>query len=105
MDRISIDSDGVDLVALAERAQQGETIVLLRDGIPVADLVPHRPADDVAPHRPGGIDWEGGRRYLRERGIERVIDYIPPDFDDPLPEDFLLRPLPDPASDEPPEKT
>jgi antitoxin (DNA-binding transcriptional repressor) of toxin-antitoxin stability system len=96
MEQVSIDNGSVDLLALAKRVQQGETIVLVRDGIPVANIVPHRP---------GGIDWEGGRRYLRERGIERLVTYIAPDFDDPLPEDFLLQPLPDPTSDEPPEKT
>lgn len=40
------------------------------------------------------IDWEAGQAYLRSKGIENAVPYIAEDFDDPLPEDFLLRPLP-----------
>lgn len=37
----------------------------------------------------------GDVTFLREKGITGpMVPYIPPDFDDPLPEDFLLRPLP-----------
>ena len=32
--------------------------------------------------------------FKRKHGIERIVDYIAEDFDDPLPEDFLFRPLP-----------
>jgi hypothetical protein len=32
--------------------------------------------------------------HLRSIGVENAVPYIAKDFDDPLPEDFLLRPLP-----------
>ena len=89
METINIEDAGRRLAELAQRAEQGETIVLVRDGTPVADLVPHK--------RKGGLDFEGGRRFMRERGIEKLVTYIAPDFDDPLPEDFLISPLPKPA--------
>lgn len=75
-----------DIADLARRVEAGETVVLTREGKPVADLVPHR--------KPGGIDLEAGEAYLRAAGIVRRPGFIAPDFDDPLPEDFLLRPLP-----------
>ena len=78
---------------LTEIARQveatGEPVTITRNGKPVVDLVPHKA-------KQGGIDFEAGRKFLRQRGIDRVVTYIAPDFDDPLPEDFLLRPLPDP---------
>lgn len=76
------------LTELARRVEAGETVTVTRNGKPVIDLVPHR--------RTGGIDWEGGRRWLEENGIKDPFPWIADDFDDPLPEDFLLRPLPDP---------
>ena len=74
------------LTALARRVEGGETIVVTRNGKPVLDLVPHR--------RRGGLDLEAGRAYLRAQGISNPVPYISEDFDEPLPEDFLLRPLP-----------
>jgi prevent-host-death family protein len=85
---ITLEDAETRLAELATRVEQGETIVITRDGKPVLDLVPHK--------RKGGIDWEGGRRYLAERGVTKLVEYIAPDFDEPLPEDFLLRPLPGP---------
>lgn len=76
------------LTELARRVEAGETVTVTRNGRPVIDLVPHRPT--------GGIDWEGGQRWLDEHGIKDPFPYVADDFDDPLPEDFLLRPLPDP---------
>ncbi len=69
---------------LALRVEQGETVVVTRDGKPVLDIVPHG--------QPAGIDLEAGRAYLRARGISDPVPYIADDFDDPLPEDFLVRP-------------
>jgi prevent-host-death family protein len=74
------------LSELVRDAEKGETVVITRNGEPVADLVPHK--------KKKGIDWEAGERFLRERGVDRLFSYIAPDFDDPLPEDFLLKPLP-----------
>ena len=84
MENIPIEAASGRLAELAHRVEQGETIVLTRNGEPVADLVPHP--------RKGGIDFEGIARYKRERGIDRLVTYIAPDFDDPLPEDFLITP-------------
>lgn len=75
------------LTELARLVEEGATVTVTRNGKPVLDLVPHRPK--------GGLDIEAGQRYMREKGIDRFVTYIAPDFDDPLPEDFLLRPLPE----------
>jgi antitoxin (DNA-binding transcriptional repressor) of toxin-antitoxin stability system len=77
---------------LARRVEQGETIVVPRDGKPVLDLVPHK--------RKGGLDREGLERFKREKGIGKIVAHIPPDFDDPLPEDFLITPNADRAPGE-----
>lgn len=87
MDSIDLNDADLDLSALTLRVERGETIVVTRDGKPVADLVPHR--------RRGGIDFEAGEAFLRAAGIVRRPGFIAPDFDDPLPEDFLIRPLPE----------
>lgn len=74
------------LTELAREVEQGETIVVTRNGRPVFDLVPHQ--------KRGGINFEAGEAFLREREIINPVGAIPPDFDDPLPEDFLISPLP-----------
>lgn len=76
---------------IARAVESGETVIVTRDGEPILDLVPH---PKPAPVKTGGIDWEGGRRFLEERGIKGLFTCVAEDFDDPLPEDFLLRPLP-----------
>ncbi len=88
MERVTFQEAEARLAELAERFEQGESIVVTRDDKPALDLVPHK--------RKGGIDLEGGRRYLAERGWTNFVTYIAPDFDDPLPEDFLITPLPEP---------
>jgi prevent-host-death family protein len=74
------------LTELARRVEQGETVVVTRNGRPVFDLVPHRPR--------GRLDLSARERFKARHGITEIIPAIPSDFDDPLPEDFLLRPLP-----------
>lgn len=74
------------LTELARRVEAGETVTITRNGKPVLDMVPHRET--------GGLDLEALDRYKREQGIDRFFGEIPDDFDDPLPEDILLRPLP-----------
>jgi antitoxin (DNA-binding transcriptional repressor) of toxin-antitoxin stability system len=71
---------------LVRRAEAGETVVITRDGKPVADLTIHKLKK--------GINFEGLREYKRQHGIGRVVEYIADDFDDPLPEDFLITPFP-----------
>jgi len=58
------------LSELVDRAAEGEEIVIAKAGRPVARLVPLR----VRERQPG-------------RGAGKII--IPPDFDDPLPDDIL----------------
>ena len=43
----------------------------------------------------GGLNFAAGEAYLVARGITNPVPFIADDFDAPLPEDFLLRPLPD----------
>jgi prevent-host-death family protein len=80
------------LEELVRKAENGEVTTITRDGQPVADLVPHK---DENKKRKGGIDWEAGERFLHEHGVDRLVTWVSPDFDDPLPEDFLITPLPE----------
>lgn len=73
----------------ARLVEAGETVVATHDGKPVFDLVPHRPKGG------GGLNLEALRELNRKHGIDQIFGPIPDDFDDPLPEDILLRPLPD----------
>jgi antitoxin (DNA-binding transcriptional repressor) of toxin-antitoxin stability system len=75
------------LTELARRVEAGERIIVTRHGKPVLEM--------VQPTRKGGLNLEAGEAYLRSKGIEPRESWISPDFDDPLPEDFLLQPLPE----------
>ncbi|CAN5376687.1 hypothetical protein BH10PSE7_BH10PSE7_22490 [soil metagenome] len=77
------------LSELGHRAEAGETITITRHGKPAFDLVPHKPAG-----KKGGTDWEGLERFKKKHGITKMFEFIPEDFDDPLPEDILIKPLP-----------
>jgi len=49
----------------------------------------------LTPHRPRkGLRLEAIEEFKRKHGIETIVAFIADDFGDPLPEDFLLRPLP-----------
>jgi prevent-host-death family protein len=78
------------LTELLRRVEAGERITLTRHGKPVADLVPH------------GSDTQEQKMSFMERyeawhkaNPSPDIGWVSPDFDEPLPEDFLLQPLPD----------
>lgn len=88
MIHVSIKEAKSQLTALARRVEAGERVVVTRNGRPAFEMVPHVP-------RKGGIDWEAGRRYRESLGVDQIITYVAPDFDDPLPEDFLVTPLPE----------
>lgn len=88
MTTIALEEAGPALAELAARVEGGETIVVTRNGRPVLDLVPRR--------RTGGFDFEAGEAYLSSRGIVRTAGFIAGDFDDPLPEDFLITTFPKP---------
>jgi prevent-host-death family protein len=87
MTTVSIKDAKNRLTELARLVEKGETVVVTRNGKPVFDLVPHR--------RKGGVNLEAGREFKRKHGIDKFFSYVAEDFDDPLPEDFLLRPLPE----------
>lgn len=74
------------LTELARRVEKGETIVVTRNGKPAFDLVPHR--------KKGGLNLKGLAEFKKKHRIRKIVTYIAEDFDAPLGEDFLLRPLP-----------
>jgi prevent-host-death family protein len=74
------------LTELARTVENGETIVVTRNGRPVLDLVPHKPLR--------GLRLEALAEFKKRNRIKRTVTSIPIDFDEPLPEDVLLRPLP-----------
>jgi prevent-host-death family protein len=80
---ISVKEAKNKLTELLRRVEAGEAVTITRDGTPVADVVKHVP-------KKKGVNWEALRAYKREHGITRVVEWIAPDFDDPLPEDFLI---------------
>ena len=86
MKHFSIKEAKDQLPALVRAVEAGEQVVITRNGKPVADVVPHE--------RKGGIDLEGLRKWKEENGIDQIVGSIPDDFDDPLPEDFLITPAP-----------
>ena len=73
------------LTALARLVEKGQTVVITRNGKPVLDLVPHRTKR--------GLNLDALRKFKRKHRISRMITYVAEDFDEPLPEDFLIRPL------------
>jgi prevent-host-death family protein len=74
------------LTELARTVEDGETIVVTRNGRPILDLVPHKPH--------GGLRLEALAEFKQRSGIKRVVTSMPADFDEPLHEDVLLKPLP-----------
>jgi len=74
------------LTELARRVEQGETIVVTRNGRPVFDLAPHRSRT--------GLRFDALDDFKSRHGLGEIATFVAADFDDALPEDFLLRPLP-----------
>ncbi|MGE0752740.1 MAG: type II toxin-antitoxin system Phd/YefM family antitoxin [Variibacter sp.] len=87
MTTVSIKDAKNRLTELARLVEKGETVTVTRNGKPVLDLVPHK--------KKGVLDLAAGEAYLKARGIDKIFTYVADDFDEPLPEDFLLRPLPE----------
>ena len=86
MKSVSIREAKNRLTELAREVELGETIIVTRNGSPVFEMAPHRP------HK--GLLLEAIGQFKRKHGIKTIAPFIASDFDDPLPEDFLLRPLP-----------
>ena len=78
------------LTELIRAAEAGERIVLTRHGNPVADLVPHGAVQEEMP-------MSVMERYeiWRKDHPSTGTGWVAEDFDDQLPEDFLLQPFPD----------
>jgi prevent-host-death family protein len=89
MTTVSIKDAKNRLTELARRVEKGETIVVTRNGRPVFDLVPHR--------RKTGLRLEAVDEFKKRHGLKSLVTFVAEDFDTPLPEDFLLRQLPDDA--------
>jgi prevent-host-death family protein len=85
MHTVSIKQAKARFTALARRVENGETVVVTRNGKPVFEMVPRR-----LKH---GLDFEALAAFKREHGIGAVFTHVAEDFDAPLPEDFLLRQL------------
>lgn len=73
-------------LSLPVRSRKGEAITVTRNGRPVFDLVPHR--------KGSGLRLEAIDEFIEKHGATSIVPYISDDFDAPLPEDFLLHPLP-----------
>ncbi|MBG0803237.1 type II toxin-antitoxin system Phd/YefM family antitoxin [Methylocystis sp. FS] len=89
MTTVSIKDAKNRLTELARQVEKGETIVVTRNGKPVFDLVPHQPKR--------GLRLEAVDEFKKRHGLQSIVTFLAEDFDAPLPEDFLLRPLPDDA--------
>ncbi len=86
MKTVSIRDAKNRLTELAREVEDGQTIIVTRNGKPVFDLVPHKPRSELR--------WEAIGEFKRKYKIKTIVRRIAGDFDQPLPEDFLLRPLP-----------
>jgi prevent-host-death family protein len=85
MRTVSIKEAKDQLAALARRVEERETFVVTRNGKPVLELVPHR--------RRNGLRLQAIAAFKRKHGIRAIVTRIADDFDAPLQEDLLLRPL------------
>jgi hypothetical protein len=47
----------------------------------------------VPPCKKGGVNFQALDEFKKKYGIDAVVTYIADDFDAPLAEDFLLRPM------------
>jgi prevent-host-death family protein len=74
------------LSELGRLVADGERVVVTNRGTPQFELVPAQKR---------GLDFEALRRWKEENGFPEVmIGPMSPDFDDPLPADFLIMPQP-----------
>ncbi len=86
MKRVSIREAKNRLTELAREVERGATIVVTPNGSPVFEMSPHRPRK--------GLRSEAIDEFKRRHEINTIAPFIADDFDEPLAEDFLLRPLP-----------
>ena len=82
------------LSELVRCMESGERVVVTRRGEPVFEM--------VAP-RPRGVNFDALDHWKEERGLpQHIVGPLPHDFDDPLPEDFLITPIRYPGDSEQP---
>jgi prevent-host-death family protein len=86
MKHVSIKQAKDTLPALVREVESGARIVITRNGKAVAEVIPCQERR--------GLNWQAIEDWKKELGVERIVTYIAPDFDDPLPEDFLITPGP-----------
>jgi prevent-host-death family protein len=86
MTTVSIKDAKNRLTELARLVEKGERVVVTRNGKPVFDLIPHQPRK--------GLRMEAIEEFKRKHGVTEIFGETTDDFDEPLPEDFLLKPLP-----------
>ncbi len=88
MKTVSIREAKNRLTELAREVEQGETVIVTRNrnGRPAFDLVPHQARK--------GLRLQAIDDFKRKYRVKTIVSYIADDFDEPLPEDFLVRPLP-----------
>ena len=82
MTSVSIRDAKNRLTELARRVEQGEAIVVTRNGKPVLDLVPHSAS--------AGPRLDAVEEFKPKHGVERIVAFVADDFDAALPEDFLI---------------
>lgn len=82
------------LTELLRIAESGERIVLTRNGKPVADLVPHEATKEA-----DKMSILDRAQAWHTSNPSKAIGWVSDDFDDPLPEDFLLQPFPEDFDD------
>lgn len=69
-------------------AADGERVIVTNRGKPQFEIGAVKPEKK-------GLDFEALRKWKAERGLPRVlVGPMAPDFDDPLPQDFLITPQP-----------
>jgi prevent-host-death family protein len=86
MKHVSIKQAKDTLPALVREVEGGARVVITRNGKPVAEVVP------LQERR--GLNWEALAAWKKQLGVDKIVTYISPDFDDSLPEDFLITPGP-----------
>jgi antitoxin (DNA-binding transcriptional repressor) of toxin-antitoxin stability system len=80
---ISVKDAKNQLSELLHRAEAGEKIILTRHGKPVVEMHRHE-------QKRAGINFEALEAIKKELGVDKLVTYIATNFDDPLPEDFLI---------------
>ncbi|MEY2927892.1 MAG: hypothetical protein RL367_2369 [Pseudomonadota bacterium] len=87
--RVPVKEAKAKLTELLRAVEAGEHVVVTRNGKAVAQLVPHVEEPPAKLSR-----LEGIAQWKRDHGYPSTGGWVSPDFDDELPEDFLITPLP-----------